>query len=231
MKTRLVNEKTHTHTYMHTARGLSCKWKATMRCSFCCCCCFSPCCYLRAWVFDPSENVCCFVPHSCLIFVSSFLAASLCRLVFACLFNYHRMDIKRSFISLARLWPELSSQSKQRKCGLKNGLAFACRCRNEAPTFSLLISLRPSRRVLKSKLLMDCCALCPTAALQTIIMASLSALMETEKVLPQLRLPSSLIINLESFWHRRERVELPSPPHTKLQRVLQSKLCFNTPIK
>lgn len=124
MKTHLVNEKTHTHTYMHTARGLSCKWEATMRCSFFCCCCFSPCCYLRAWVFDPSENVCCFVPHSCLIFVSSFLAASLCRLVFACLFNYHRKDIKRSFISLVRLWPELSSQSKQRKCGLKNGLAL-----------------------------------------------------------------------------------------------------------
>lgn len=118
-----MRKHTNTHTHMHTARGLSCKWEATMRCS-CCCCCFSPCCYLRDWVFDPSENVCCFVAHSCLIFVSSFLASLLCRLVFACLFNYHWKDIKRSFISLVRLWPELSSQSKQRKCGLKNGLAL-----------------------------------------------------------------------------------------------------------
>lgn len=102
-----------------------------------------------------------------------------------------------------------SKQAKEMRS--EKWVSSACRCRNEAPSFSLLTSLRPSRRVLKSKLLMDCCALCPTAARQTIIMASLSALMETEKVLPQLRLPSSLIINLESFWHRRERVELPSP--------------------
>lgn len=193
---------------MHTARGLSCKWKATMRCS-CCCCCFSPCCYLRAWVFDPSENLCCFVPHSCLIFVSSFLAASLCRLVFACLFNYHWKDIKRSFISLSSFMARAVNSKQAKEMRSEKWVSSACRCRNEA-ALCLLLSLFS---FLHSKLLMDCCALCPTAARQTIIMASLSALMETEKVLPQLRLPSSLIINLESFWHRRERVELPTPTY------------------
>lgn len=158
------------------------------------------------------------LPH----FVALFLLAR---------FNYHRKDIKRSFISLVRLWPELSTQSKQRKCGLKNGLALPA-----GVATRLLLSLFsfPFDPVgecwnLSCWWIVAHCA--PLQLCRPIIMASLSALMETEKVLPQLRLPSSLIINLESFWHRRERVELPSPSHTKLQRVLQSKLCFNTPIK
>lgn len=155
---------------------------------------------------------------SCHIRVSFLLApSSLCRLVFAFLFNYHRKDIKRSFISLLRLWQAKEMRSEK-------WVSSACRCRNEA-AFPFLTSLRRSRRVLKSMLLPQVDGLLRTV--RTAAAAHHGKLKRSNGDRAKFchsSVPCSLIIKFRKFL----------TPLRELESSLtckKSKFCLNSPIK